>query len=154
MSLDPQSPSNNTNALDFTQPSKKDYNTIEFTNKENRQINEMVTLSLDTIQVSNVADRGVKAKPVDETYNCRNNKSKFCLPLGINSARTLEADIKKKKKEQNDHLKSTSAQPKKRQAVQLQSGKEWHNQLVACSKKRFPNDSRNALKFVEAASKL
>ena len=103
MSLDPQSPSNNTNALDFTQPSKKDYNTIEFTNKENRQINEMVTLSLDTIQVSNVADRGVKAKPVDETYNCRNNKSKFCLPLGINSARTLEADIKKKKKEQNSY---------------------------------------------------
>ena len=99
MSLDPSSPSNNSNALDYTSPAKKDYNTIEFTNKENRQVNEMVTLSLDTIQVSNVAERTTKVKPVDETYNCRNNKSKFCLPLGINSARTLEADIKQKKKE-------------------------------------------------------
>ena len=65
MSLDPSSPSNNSNALDYTSPAKKDYNTIEFTNKENRQINEMVTLSLDTIQVSNVAERTTKVKPVD-----------------------------------------------------------------------------------------
>ena len=114
MSLDPSSPSNNSNALDYTSPGKKDYNTIEFTNKENRQVNEMVTLSLDTIQVSNVAERTTKVKPVDETYNCRNNKSKFCLPLGINSARTLEADIKQKKKEQNDMMKKSSNQPKKR----------------------------------------
>ena len=114
MSLDPSSPSNNSNALDYTSPGKKDYNTIEFTNKENRQVNEMVTLSLDTIQVSNVAERTTKVKPVDETYNCRNNKSKFCLPLGINSARTLEADIKQKKKEQNDMMKKNSNQQKKR----------------------------------------
>ena len=114
MSLDPSSPSNNSNALDYTSPAKKDYNTIEFTNKENRQVNEMVTLSLDTIQVSNVAEKTTKLKPVDETYNCRNNKSKFCLPLGINSARTLEANIKQKKKEENDLMKKNSAQPRKR----------------------------------------
>ena len=34
------------------------------------------------------------------------------------------------------------------------TGKDWHNLLVACSKKRFPADNRNANKFVEVATRM
>jgi hypothetical protein len=32
----------------------------------------------------------IKIRPVDETYNCKKNKNKFCLPCGEPSARILE----------------------------------------------------------------
>jgi len=32
----------------------------------------------------------IRIRPVDQTYNCRQNKNKFCLPCGEPSARILE----------------------------------------------------------------
>ena len=34
------------------------------------------------------------------------------------------------------------------------ASKDWHNLLVACGKRRFPMDSRNANKFVEVATRM
>ena len=47
MSLDPTSPSNNENALEYRK-TKKTHQTIEY-GKENKQLNELMTLSLGTI---------------------------------------------------------------------------------------------------------
>ena len=40
----------------------------------------------------------IKIRPVEETYNCRKNKNKFCMPLGEPSARILEETFELEKK--------------------------------------------------------
>ena len=99
MSLDVTSPSNrDENALDYAS-AKKTAKTIDH-GKENKALNDLMSLSLDTIQQQSAHSKlSNKLKPVDQTYNCRNNKSKFCLPVSINSARTLENELEKVRKE-------------------------------------------------------
>ena len=88
---------------------KRDFRTIE-PGKENQGLNEMITLSLDTIpqqQSAYEAYKSIKTHvPVDQTFNSRQNQAKFCLPVTINSARTLEKELEKVHKEELETKKS------------------------------------------------
>ena len=39
------------------------------------------------------------AKPVNEVYESKSNSNKFCMPLGLNSARELEDTLQKEKED-------------------------------------------------------
>lgn len=61
--------------------------------------------------------RGVSAnhlalKSVNEVFSATENKAKFCMPLGLNSAREIEKCIKKDRDEKNE-------QKNKRKKMQL-----------------------------------
>ena len=108
-----------------------------------------MTLSLESIQHESAHEKlSTKLKPVEQTYNCRNNKAKFCLPITINSARTLEREMEKVRKEHQEMIMQNLPKTKSK------ASKDWHNLLVACGKRRFPMDSRNANKFVEVAARM
>lgn len=75
----------------------------------------------------------MKIRPVDETYNCKKNKNKFCLPCGEGSARILEQTfILERKMEIMEKQKS-----KKKDKM---NNKQLANMLQKCAKRKYASD--------------
>ena len=84
---------------------------------------------------------------MNEIFTAKENKAKFCMPLGMNSARDLEVILKK------DHDQKMEQKRKKKMKSQLNS-KEMHKMFINCAKKRFPTDPRQHGKFTEIAQRM
>ena len=49
--------------------------------------------------MSSTSKKLQQAKPVNEVYGAKSNSNKFCMPLGLNSARELEDTLQKGKED-------------------------------------------------------
>ena len=89
-------------------------------------------------------------RPVDQTYNSSKNQDKFCRPLTLVTARLLESDIEKIKRE----LKELRQKHVKQKNKSQMKGKEMLKHIKRCAKRRYPHDPQYAEKFIEIAKKI